>query len=147
MDKENRELLEKEYFHVQNVVEQFDAKSLTIKAWSVSLAAAIASSGALSKDFILLLYASLAALLFWLIDSYWKTFQFAYYKRIGQIEDYLSNKTSQIATPQIGTVWGESYHEGGRKRFFTIMLWPHVFLPHGVMCVGFLFAYLFLKFS
>jgi uncharacterized membrane protein len=124
---------------------QIRSRLVHIKAWSVSLAAAIASLGAFTEHYILLVYASFAALLFWLIDSYWKTFQFAYYKRIGQIEDFLSNKSTSISTPQIGTTWGESYNEGGWKRFFQIMLWPHVLLPHGVMSIGFLCAYLFIN--
>ncbi len=144
MDDFHKQLLEKEYFHIQNVVEQFDSKSLTVKAWSVTLSAAIVGSSVFKGDLELLICAAIASLLFWLIDAYWKTFQFAYYKRIGQIEDYFSGKIDNISTPQIGTVWGEAYNEGGKKKLFEIMFWPHVLVPHGVMCFGFSFTYLYL---
>ena len=82
MEQQKVNLLEKEYFHLQTLVESFDAKSLTIKAWSVSLAIAVLSSGAFSKTINVFLYAAMAALLFWLIEAYWKTFQNANYKRM-----------------------------------------------------------------
>ena len=137
--------LEKEYFHLQTLVESFDAKSLTIKAWSVSLAVAVLSSGAFSKSIEVLLYAALASFLFWFIEAYWKAFQNANYQRIVEIEDYLSGKTDAIKTPQIGTSWFNGYSEGGRKQFYSILFWPHVVLPHGIMFIGFLTYYLVLK--
>jgi len=143
-DNVNLQLLEKEYFHLQSVIEEFDSKSLTIKAWSVTLGAGVVSSGAFTENYILLLVSSVAALLFWIIETYWKAFQYANYHRIGQIEDYLSGKTYEIKVPQIGTAWSTSYHQGGRARFFRILFWPHVALPHGVMCLGCLLVYIIL---
>jgi hypothetical protein len=35
------DLLRGEYFHIQRVAEDFDAKSLTIKSWSVTLSMAV----------------------------------------------------------------------------------------------------------
>jgi hypothetical protein len=47
--KVDMELLEKEYFHINSEIERFDSKSLTIKAWSVSLAGTIAGSSAFTE--------------------------------------------------------------------------------------------------
>ena len=140
-DSVNMELLEKEYFHLQSVVEDFDSKSLTIKAWSVTLGIGVAGSGAFTENFILLSFASIAAFMFWLIDAYWKTFQYAYYLRIIHIENYLSGNAGEIMAPQICTSWSESYHQGGQTRLYKILFWPHVVLPHGIMCIGFLILY------
>jgi hypothetical protein len=138
----DKALLEKEYFHLQSVIESFDAKSLTIKAWSVSIVGAVASSGAFFGKWQLLLFASVVSLMFWLIDAAWKTFQYANYRRIGQIEEYMRGKRSKVDNLQIARSWHTSYKNGGIKRFRRIMLWGHVFLPHGAMCVGLFLAYI-----
>ena len=133
MKQPDKTLLEKEYFHLQTVIEQFDSKSLTIKAWSVSLAGAIAGSSAFTKNKTILLFAALVSLMFWLIDGSWKTFQYAYYKRAKQIEKYMRGESNEITNLQIATSWSASYHDGRIRRFIRILFWPHVILPHGAM--------------
>ncbi len=133
MKEIDKDSLEKEYFHLQTVVEEFDSKSLTIKAWSVTLASAIAGSSAFTKENIILLFAALVSLMFWFIDGYWKTFQYANYKRIKEIEAFMRGEKNDLDNLQIGTSWGKSYHKGGIRRLFKMLFWPHVFLPHGAM--------------
>lgn len=140
----HKALLEKEYFHLHSTIESFDAKSLTIKAWSVSLAGVVASSGAFFGKWQLLLFASAASLMFWLIDTSWKTFQYANYRRISEIEDFMHGRRKTIEPLQIARSWYVSYSGGGLKRYLKIMFWPHVVLPHGAMCVGLFVAYLIL---
>lgn len=135
--------LEKEYFHLQARVESFDAKSLTIKAWSVSLAMAVLSSGAFSKTYNVLLYAAMAALLFWLIEGYWKTFQSANYQRIAEIEGYLNGTITEIDCLQINASWSREYNKQGRTLFYRSLFWPHVMLPHGIMTLGFAISYFY----
>jgi len=141
----DRALLEKEYFHLHSTIENFDAKSLTIKAWSVSLAGAVASSGAFFGKWQLLLFASAASLMFWLIDTSWKTFQYSNYRRISEIEDFMHGRRKAIESLQIARSWYASYSGGGLKRYLKIMFWPHVVLPHGAMCVGLFVVYLFIS--
>jgi len=136
------DLLGKEYFHLQSVIEGFDAKSLTIKAWSVSLAGAIAGSSAFTDNKMVILYASVVSLMFWFIDGSWKTFQYANYRRIDHIEEFMGGKKKEIDNLQIASSWMKSYHSGGVKRLLKIMLWPHVVLPHGAMFVLLLIVYL-----
>jgi hypothetical protein len=76
--------------------------------------------------------AGTSALFFWCIEGFWKTFQYAYYDRLGKLEDYFAGKSSAPAPLQIGRSWNERWKEGGVRRLFRIMLWPHVWLPHGV---------------
>lgn len=126
----DEDALKEEYFHIQKVVEDFDAKELTIKAWSVTLSmAGIGAAYFQGKPFILLL-AAISALLFWLIEGYWKTFQYAYYARIWDIENYASGKKADIEALQISTAWSNSWHAGGTKRLLRALAWPHVALPH-----------------
>ena len=141
----NLALLEKEYFHLQTQIEKFDDKSLTIKAWSVSLAAAIAGSSSFAENYILILFASFASLMFWIIDASWKNFQYANYKRIWEIEKYMRGEVSKIDHLQIATFWSQSFRKNGLKRFFRILIWRHVLIPHGIMSILFLLLFLYLN--
>ncbi|NTS76283.1 hypothetical protein HR060_05320 [Catenovulum sp. SM1970] len=138
-------LLEKEYFHLNQVVESFDAKSLTIKAWNVTLAGTLGGAGAFTKHYELLLFASLASLLFWYIDTYWKNFQYANYRRIKQIEEYMAGELPDITVFQMCHTWNQSYNNQPRSRFYRIMFWPHVVLPHGLTFLGMLLCYIVLS--
>lgn len=142
MKEIDKDSLEKEYFHLQTVVEEFDSKSLTIKAWSVTLASAIAGSSAFTNENIILLFAALVSLMFWFIDGSWKTFQYANYKRIKDIEAFMRGEIKSLNNLQIGTSWGISYHKGGNRRLFKMLFWPHVVLPHGAMFLILIIIYL-----
>ena len=129
-DHDKRTLFKDEYLHLQGVIEDFDGRMLTIKAWSVSFSLA-ALGGAFATDSAeVFLIASLSALMFWLIEGFWKTFQYAHYKRSGQLEDYFAGKQLDLQPMQIGRSWFIHWKKGGVKRLFRIMSWPHVALPH-----------------
>jgi hypothetical protein len=76
-----------EYFHLQKTVEEFDARALTIKAWSVTVSAAAVSAAYTEHQPILLAVGCATALLFWSVEVLWKLFQQAYYHRIAELED------------------------------------------------------------
>jgi hypothetical protein len=126
--------LEREYFHLHTVIENSDGKSLTIKAWSVTMVAPLASTGAFVEETRLLLFAAGASLMFWLVDTSWKTFQYANYSRISQIERFMRGRCSRIDNLRSRTSWKVSYESDRLKRFLKVMFWPHVVLPHGAMC-------------
>jgi len=73
------DLLKEEYFHLQDTVEDFDQKALTIKAWSVTLSMAGFGVAFTKSAPSILLLAALASLLFWVTEALWKSFQRAYY--------------------------------------------------------------------
>ena len=129
------ELLKDEYLHIQSVIEEFDGRMLTIKAWSVSFSLAAFGGAFAAHAAALLLIASLSAFMFWLIEGLWKTFQYAHYYRSIKIEEYFSKQVEDIDPMQIGSSWQVHWKRGGRKRLFRIMTWPHVYLPHGVIFV------------
>ena len=86
--KDRDEHLSKEYPRLQQVIEDFDSKALTIKAWSVTLSAAgIVTAFSQGKATILPTSAA-SALIFWLVEAMWKASQQAYYRRIREIEKY-----------------------------------------------------------
>lgn len=126
------EFLRQEYFHLQDTVESFDEKSLTIKAWSVTLSMAGIGAAFTAKVDILLLLSAGSSLLFWLIETSWKTFQQANYYRLRKIESYMKGKidASDFRVPDITGGWSVGWR---KTNFLKIMFWHHVFLPHGII--------------
>jgi hypothetical protein len=65
MDPDIVELLKGEYFHLQKAVEEFDQRTLTIKAWSVTTSMAGIAASFLHRDAaVISLLAALASLSF-----------------------------------------------------------------------------------
>ena len=144
MEKKDKDsLLKDEYLYIQSLIGNFDGRMLTIKAWSVSFSlAALGSAFATHTDKVLLI-ASLSALMFWIIEGLWKTFQYAHYDRSGKLENYFAGKRKNLNPMQIGTSWYTQWKKGGNKRLFRIMGWPHVYLPHGVVFLLGIMLYFF----
>ncbi len=125
--------LRQEYFHLQKTVEDFDQRALTIKAWSVTVSMAGVGAAITQKAPILLLLSAGSALLFWVIEALWKSFQLAYYHRIRTIEGYMRGEGSEDFTvPDVNRAWSIGWRQYSMK---TIIWWPHVCLPHAIIVV------------
>ena len=136
--------LQAEYFHLTSLIDSFDQKSLTIKAWSVTLAGILAGSGAFFDRPALLWVGVVGSLLFWLVEGHWKAFQSAHYARIEKIEAHFRGEVDEIAPFQSADSWERSRRAGGMKELLRILRWRHVFLPHGLVAVALLVAALVL---
>jgi hypothetical protein len=131
-----------EYFHLLRIVEDFDGKALTIKAWSVTLSAAGIVTAYTQSRPVVLLVAAFSALVFWSVEALWKVNQQAFYVRIRQIEKATAANTT-LAPLQVATEWQRSWREHGRgRRALKIMAWPHVLLPHFVVAAAGVALYL-----
>lgn len=129
MDKGD-DYLTQEYFHLQKVVEDYDAKALTTKAWSVTFSAAAIGFAYDKQQIVILAVSIVTALAFWLVEALIKVNQQAYYPRIGEIEDYFAGGERRVPM-QIGRTWSAAFRTTGKyQRAFRIALWPHVFMPH-----------------
>ncbi|QXQ04763.1 hypothetical protein KX816_10585 [Sphingosinicellaceae bacterium] len=130
-------MLESEYLKLQDIVERNDDRALQIKGWSVtvSLAGAIAAivSDKISdqqRGYALIACAAAAAG-FWLIETYWKLFQRAFFGRINEIEDALRAGTADtVRSFQIGRSWQTSFQQYGVAMFLHVALTASVALPH-----------------
>ena len=130
-------LLKEEYFHLQKTVEDFDQRSLTIKAWSITTSMAGIAASFLNKDAASLsLLAALSSLTFWTIEALWKQFQQCYYPRIRRLEDAFSRADTEEKPFRINKTWSQTYHSYDLKRFVRISLWPHVMLPHVIVVIA-----------
>lgn len=141
-DEQFRAALQAEYLHLQKVIEDFDGRALTIKAWSITFSLVALVGAFASHAAAVFLVSSISALLFWFIEGSWKTFQYAYYERSGDIEEYFRGKKKIEAPFQIGTSWFRGWQSGGADRLKKIFFWPHIALPHVI--VAFLGLLLFL---
>ena len=131
--QEKTELLKDEYFHLQKVVEDFDSKAITIKAWSVTESLTAVAAGLQYDNEVLWVIGSIASLLFWITEGYWKIFQLAYYDRIREIENWFSGGQIQlIFVLQISNSWYKTW-KIRKNELIKVMLWPHVALPHVVI--------------
>lgn len=126
-------ILKDEYLQVQKAIEDFDTRSLTIKAWSVSFSLVIMGGAFLSKQPLPFMIGGISALLFWYIEARWKTFQDAHYARSNELERYFYKGAAGGEKPyplQIGHSWQKRWKEESRGKLFKLAFWEHVALPH-----------------
>ncbi len=125
------DLIQAEYFQLQKIVEDFDSRALTIKAWSVTVSAAALVTAYAQKQPTILVVAAVSSLVFWVVEALWKLNQQAFYSRIYEIENSVGKEGPSLAPLQIATSWSKSWHRQGREyRLLRILRWPHVLLPH-----------------
>ena len=132
-DQQRRELLKDEYLLLEKAVQEFDGRALTIKAWSVTFSMAALGGAFISHAPPVFLIAAFGSLMFWLIECMWKTFQYAFYERMNEIEAYFAGETKDIVPLQVGRSWYRKWSGLGAGKMCRILTWPHVGLPHGVV--------------
>ena len=134
--------LQAEYFHLQKTVEDFDGKALTIKAWSITFSMAVLVGAFTSHAMAVLLVASAASLLFWILEALWKSFQLGYYSRIESIEACFRSPGAELPPLQINEAWMERWRKTPWTEVWRMAWWPHIALPHAVAVVGGIALYL-----
>lgn len=106
------ELLMQEYFHLQDLVESADHKTLTIKSWSVTLSMMGIGVSILYKAPFISLLAGLSSLLFWIIEAFWKIFQNCHYPRMIEIENFMAgHHLENFSYPKIHYSWLNSFNK------------------------------------
>jgi hypothetical protein len=130
------EFLRQEYFRLQDTVETFDERALTIKSWSITLGMGGIGTAFLEGQSVVLLLSGLAALLFWVTEGFWKTFQQAYYPRMRHIEAVMQKGTlEELSSPFISRAWSEAWAKDRVRTLIRILLWPHVAVPHALVAL------------
>jgi hypothetical protein len=111
-------LLRDEYLLLQKFYEDFDSQILQIKGWNTTVGLAAIGAGFYKTRF-LWLFASGVAVIFWIVEALWKSFQYMYAPRIQQIESaFRSESFNDVAPLQIYTSWFERFNKVGFERFF-----------------------------
>src|SRR3954447_104242 len=104
-DEQRNDLLKDEYLQLERSILEFDGRALTIKAWSVTFSLVAVVGAFASHAPAVLLIAAFGSCMFWTIECMWKTFQYAFYERINEIEDYFAGKGKPPDPLQIGRAW------------------------------------------
>lgn len=131
----DEDLLGQEYSHIQKVIEDYDTKTLTVKAWSVTFSAAAIGFAYDKHERVILVVALASSLAFWVMEALLKANQQAYYHRIGEIEIHFSGGERRKPL-QIGAAWEAAFKAaGGYGRISSLMRWPHVFMPHSAIAL------------
>jgi hypothetical protein len=148
-DKANA-LLAQEYLQLQKTVEDFDARALTIKAWSITFSATGLGLAYQQGKPILLLIAAASAAVFWTIEGVWKVHQRAFYARIDAIEAHFIGEAAEArAKPfQISASWRASFRGDGNRLHSMLRMVPvfwqlGVVLPHILIVLAGIGLYLF----
>jgi hypothetical protein len=144
-----------EYFKLQDQYEDFDRRSLQIKGWIGSAAVAGVALNLEKGGPKVWIAVAVVAASIWLLEAFWKMFQYGFRDRIRVLEGYFRSEpnANPIAPFQIYHWWFQTHvddapiypDEQGRPqpylwRFAKAMAHPFVFLPYLpiiVMCVFF----------
>jgi uncharacterized membrane protein len=133
--------LQAEYYHLQKTIEDFDGRVLTIKAWSVTFGLASLVGAFASKGQLVFLIASAGALMFWLLEALWKSFQLGYYERVEQIERHFRGEAELDSAHQISTTWQQWWESESWWVLAKVAMWVHVALPHLFVVIAGLACY------
>src|SRR5262249_60886248 len=109
--------------------------SLRLRAWCVWFIRMTCGGPFMASAPPALLIAAFASCLFWYIECTWKTFQYAFYERINEIEDFFAGKGKKPDPLQIGRAWYARWSTLGTHKFCCIMAWPRVALPHALVAL------------
>ncbi len=115
-EEQRQTYLRDEYLFLQNQYEDYDKRSLTIKGWVttgavVALASSFNSKGLLAISIPILV--GVIVIIAWILEVYWKIFQYAFTDRIRIIEAYFRNEPDVLIKEpmpfQIYNWWYRSY--------------------------------------
>jgi hypothetical protein len=136
-----------EYYHLQKTIEDFDSRALTIKAWSVTFGLVALVGAFASKAQIAFLFAAAGAAMFWLLESFWKSFQLGYYERVEQLESHFRGEVQLTVPHQITATWQEWWESQSWWVLGRTAVWVHVALPHAFVVVAGLACYFAISFT
>jgi len=127
------DLLKSEYFKLQDFYENYDGKAHTIKGWSATISLAAISAGFSYKNDFIWLFAIPTTITFWMIETKWKIFQYAFSQRIKEIETaFAKDDFGSVLPIQIYSSWFKSYMKRVKNNhyFFRIMSLNLVVMPY-----------------
>ena len=127
------DFLKDEYILLQTLYGDMDAKGLTIKNWTITVALTIVGASFLLGNKHLLWLAACASIVFWYLEAYWRGLSHFFAVRIQEIEAAIRNGSLESEVPlQVYSSWTKEY---AKKKDQTIryMFKRASFLPHAVI--------------
>jgi len=143
MDANKRvDLLKDEYVMLQHFYEDIDQKGLNIKNWSITVALASVGAGFIYHKNVFLLGMG-TAIIFWILEAYWRGLSYFFVVRIKDIEAAFANKTQDKETPlQVYATWERAF-EKKKDQTLRYMFKFSSLLPHVAIALINLLLYFF----
>jgi hypothetical protein len=138
MDKELRQKLEIEYYHLIDIIHKYDEYFINIKTWSISLGAVATGAGISLKSIYIPFLIILLEVAFWLTEASFKVVQLSHFKRITELENVLGQESeiTEFPSPRIIQGYSERRRENEESKLWRrVMWWKHVMFPHVVFVV------------
>lgn len=134
-------MLKDEYVMLQQFYEDIDEKGLNIKNWSITVALASIGTG-LVYDRNILLLACAAAIMFWVLEAYWRGLSYFFVVRIKDIETAFANGEAEKEIPlQVYSTWDRAY-KTSKDQTLRYMFKFSSMLPHVMIAVISLVLYI-----
>lgn len=125
-------MLKEEYFKLIDIIYDFDKKSLYIKSIGTPICATPIGVAFMESQVGLFILSAFIAVAFWLIEAYWKAFQYMHYDRLDKIEKFFSG-SRDISPLQISTSWYNNWKAKNDRIFKRSLMRKHVCLPYLVI--------------
>ena len=126
-----REEALREYYHMQELIDRFDERSLKIKSWSVTSCGVALGFGVTEHQPLLFAVAALGSLVFWYLEVLWKVMQGMIIERSNDLETLLCQPSLTYDGPKIGHTFISGFRGAGYwRRFRKITQYPNVRMPH-----------------
>lgn len=138
-----REILEKEYFFLQNAVEDYNRQIWIIKSLGITGSGAAAGLAVQQTQPLIALASCSIPLFFWVLEGQWKHFQRGFYPRIIELEN-LFEEVYNFKGPKIFHGWSSAFKRDTRSIIrrqgyvWDGLLNPSVFISY-VLEICFLF--------
>ena len=143
MDANKRvDLLKDEYVMLQHFYEDIDQKGLNIKNWSITVALASVGAGFIYHKNVFLLGMG-TAIIFWILEAYWRGLSYFFVVRIKDIEAAFANQTQAQETPlQVYSTWERAFVKK-KDQTLRYMFKFSSMLPHLAIAIINLLFYFF----
>lgn len=140
--KQRTDLLKDEYVMLQGFYQDIDEKGLNIKNWSITVALAAIGAGFFYHRNIFLL-SCLTALMFWVLEAYWRGLSYFFVVRIKDIESAFEASRQNKEIPlQVYSTWERAFEKNGAQTLRYMFKFSSL-LPHTAIAIVSLLLYLF----
>ena len=140
--KQRTDLLQAEYVMLQGFYQDIDEKGLNIKNWSITVALASIGAGFFyHRNFFLL--SSLTALMFWVLEAYWRGLSYFFVVRIKDIERaFEDNRQNKEIPLQVYSTWERAFEKNGGQTWRYMFKFSSL-LPHTAIALVNILLYFF----
>jgi len=121
------DLLKQEIDNLQNGIRNYDTILFTIKGWAITIFSAFVFFAVDKGQMVFLAFCALAVVLFWLLDSIYRSIQRVYIRRYNDIERFLRSpefgqalKERSFTSLHIPDT-GESFHVARARKYLDIL--------------------------